>query len=352
MKGWLGKALGLLAVFAIVVCVSSAALGQGMTEKGKLRVYFIDVEGGQATLFVTPEGQSLLIDTGWPGNNGRDADRIVAAAKEAGISKIDYLLITHYHMDHAGGIPQLLDRIPVGTFLDHGPNRELDKGITEKDYADYQKALATGKYKVIEPKPGDVLPIKGFTATVISQDGNLIDKPLPGGGEANSYCAKSEVRPADVTENSRSLGIEINFGKLKLLDLGDLTWDKEMQLVCPNNRLGHIDIYIVSHHGWSQSSSPALVDAIHARVAIMDNGAKKGGSTPILQTIKAAPGLETLWQLHFSEEGGPANNTAEEFIANPEGPDAGHSLELVASKDGSFEVINTRTRATKHYAAK
>jgi beta-lactamase superfamily II metal-dependent hydrolase len=352
VKGWLGKALGLLAVFAIVVCVSSAALGQGMTEKGKLRVYFIDVEGGQATLFVTPEGQSLLIDTGWPGNNGRDADRIVAAAKEAGISKIDYLLITHYHMDHAGGIPQLLDRIPVGTFLDHGPNRELDKGITEKDYADYQKALATGKYKVIEPKPGDVLPIKGFTATVISQDGNLIDKPLPGGGEANSYCAKSEVRPADVTENSRSLGIEINFGKLKLLDLGDLTWDKEMQLVCPNNRLGHIDIYIVSHHGWSQSSSPALVDAIHARVAIMDNGAKKGGSTPILQTIKAAPGLETLWQLHFSEEGGPANNTAEEFIANPEGPDAGHSLELVASKDGSFEVINTRTRATKHYAAK
>jgi len=354
VNSWVRKSIGLVAVILIAGWMISGVTAQAAAGD-KLRVYFIDVEGGQSTLFVTPEGESLLIDTGWPGNNGRDADRIVAAAKEAGISKIDYVLLTHYHVDHAGGIPQLLERIPVGTFLDHGPNRELDKGITEKDYALYQQALATGKYKVIHPKPGDVLPIKdsrGFKATVISEDGNLIDKPLPGGGEANSYCASSEVRPADQTENSRSLGIEINFGKLKLLDLGDLTWDKEMQLMCPNNRLGHIDIYIVSHHGWNQSSSPALVDAIHARVAIMDNGAKKGGSTPVLQTIKAAPGLETLWQLHFSEEGGPINNTAEQYIANPEGPDAGHSLELTASQDGSFDVINTRTGVTKHYSAR
>jgi competence protein ComEC len=349
---WLRKSMGFVAVVLIAGCITSAVTAQAAPAGDKLRVYFIDVEGGQSTLFVTPAGQSLLVDTGWPGNNGRDANRIVAAAKEAGISKIDYVLLTHYHEDHAGGIPQLLQRIPVGTFLDHGPNRELDKGITEKDYALYQQALASGKYKVIHPRPGDVLPIKGFTATVISQDGNLIDKPLPGGGDANSYCASSEVRPADQTENSHSLGIEINFGKLKLLDLGDLTWDKEMQLMCPNNRLGHIDILVVSHHGWNQSSSPALIDAIHPRVAIMDNGAKKGGSTPVLQTIKAAPGLETLWQLHFSEEGGPINNTGEEYIANPDGPDAGHSLELTASQDGSFDVTNTRTGVTKHYAAR
>jgi hypothetical protein len=228
----------------------------------------------------------------------------------------------------------------------------MDKGITEKDYAVYQQILATGKYKEIQPRPGDVLPIKGITATVVSQDGNLIDKPLPGGGEPNQYCKTSEIRPADQTENSRSLGIEINFGKLKLLDLGDLTWDKEMQLMCPNNRLGHIDILVVSHHGWNQSSSPALIDAIHPRVAIMDNGAKKGGSTEPLKLIKSAPGLETLWQLHYSEEGGPANNTAAEYIANPQGPDAGHYLELSASKDGAFEVTNPRTGATKHYAAK
>jgi competence protein ComEC len=352
MKSRLIKSMGLIAIVALAGWMTSAALAQNKAGSDKLRVYFIDVEGGQSTLFVTPAGESLLIDAGWPGNNGRDADRIVAAAKKAGLSKIDYVLITHYHMDHAGGIPQLLDRIPVGTFLDHGPNRELDKGITEKDYALYQEELAKGKAKVIHETPGNVLPIKGFTATVISSDGNLISKPLAGGGEANSYCKGASVPPADQTENSHSLGIEINFGKLKLLDLGDLTKDKEMQLMCPANKLGHVDIYIVSHHGWEQSSSPVFVDAIHARVAIMDNGAKKGGSTPVLQTIKSAPGLETLWQLHYSEEGGPANNTAAEYIANPQGPDAGHGLELVADKDGSFDVINSRTGVTKHYAAK
>ena len=341
---WISLVAGL--VFACAIQSSLSA------ESKALRVYFIDVEGGQATLFVTPQNESLLIDTGWPGEDGRDADRIVATAKKAGLSKIDYVLITHYHADHAGGIPQLVARIPVGTFLDHGPNTEFDKGITEKDYSEYRKVLATGKYKVIEPKPGDTLPIKGFKATVIGSDGHLIDKPLPGGGEANPYCARSEVRPADRTENSHSLGIEIDFGKLKLLDLGDLTWDKEMQLMCPANKLGPIDIYIVSHHGWEQSSSPALVDAIHPRVAIMDNGAKKGGSTPILKTIQSAPGLETLWQLHFSEEGGSANNTPEQYIANPQGPDSAFGIELSASKDGSFDVTNQRTGVTKHYATK
>jgi competence protein ComEC len=339
-------------VVAVGILAGFIVIGQANAAESKLKVYFIDVEGGQSTLFVTPEGHSLLIDTGWPGGNGRDADRIVAAAKKAGLSKIDYVLLTHYHVDHAGGIPQLLARIPVGEFIDHGPNRELDKGITEKDYAVYQQELADRKIGSIHPKPGDVLPIKGLIATVISADGNLIDKPLPGAGEANAYCKASETKPADQTENARSLGIEIHFGKVKILDLGDLTWDKEMQLMCPTNKLGRVDILVVSHHGWNQSSSPALVHAIHPRIAIMDNGAKKGGSTPVLQTVKASPGLETLWQLHYSEEGGDANNTAEEFIANPKGPDAGLGLELTVDKDGSFAVTNDRTNVIKQYPAK
>jgi hypothetical protein len=200
-------------------------------------------------------------------------------------------------------------------------------------------------------KPGDVLPIVGMKATVVSADGKLIEQPLEGGGEANPYCKESEVRPPDQTENARSLGLQIVFGKLKLIDLGDLTWDKEMELMCPANRLGHADVYIVSHHGMNMSNSPALVDALGARVAIMDNGAKKGGSVPALEVINAAPGLETLWELHFSEEGGDELNTADEYIANLPGPDAGHWLELVGSGDGSFDVKNSRTGTVKHYAS-
>jgi beta-lactamase superfamily II metal-dependent hydrolase len=335
---------------AIVLC-AALAHAQNATPS-PLQVYFIDVEGGQATLFVTPAGKSLLIDTGWDANNGRDADRIVATAKGAGLTKIDYVLITHFHQDHVGGVPQLLQRIPVGQFFDHGENRELTPQVT-KDYNNYLDALKTAHLAHAAAKPGEVLPIEGIRVKVVSADGNLIDKPLPGAGQPNPYCKTSETRPPDQTENARSLGTLITFGKLRILDLGDLTWDKEMQLMCPNDKLGRIDILIVSHHGWNQSSSPALVDAIQARVAIMDNGAKKGGSTPVLDTIRKAPGLEALWQLHFSEEGGPAHNTDAEYIANLSGEeDKGNYLKLTANPAGDFTVWNSRTQQSKNYPAK
>ncbi len=323
---------------------------------GKLQVYVIDVEGGQSTLFVTPSSQSLLVDTGWPGHEGRDAGRIVAAAKQAGLSRIDFVLITHFHQDHVGGVPQLLARIPVGTFIDHGPNRETTTPATERGWEAYRKVLATGKYKHFVATPGDVLPIRGLHVEVVSGDGKLIQKPLPGGGEQNPYCAESEKRAADQTENARSLGLFMTFGKVKLLDLGDLTWDKEMELMCPANKLGHVDVLIVSHHGWYQSSSPALVDAITPVVAIMDNGETKGGSTPTLETIRAIPGLKTLWQLHYSDEGGPQHNAPAPYIANLEGTDmkntdAGNYFKVTVSKDGAFSVWNSRTQLAKHYQA-
>jgi competence protein ComEC len=341
------------AACAAMALLASANATSAAPAAGKsLRVYFVDVEGGQATLFVTPEGQSLLIDTGWDGNNGRDADRILAAAKSAGLTKIDYVLITHFHEDHVGGLPQLASRLPIGTFIDHGENRESTDGPTVQGWQAYQALLATGKYKRITPKPGEVLPIQGMQVEVISADGVLIEKPLPGAGQENAACKESERRPADKTENLRSLGTLITFGKLRLVDLGDLTWDKEMELMCPVNKLGHVDVYIVSHHGWQQSSSPAMVWGISPRVAIMDNGAKKGGTPSTWDILETSPHLENLWQLHYSDEGGAAHNVAAEFIANPQGADAGNYLELTGHEDGSFDVFNSRTQETKHYSAR
>ena len=338
------RAVSLFILAAMFVVVKTPA-----AEK-TLRVYFVDVEGGQATLFVTPEGESLLIDTGWPGNNGRDADRIVAAAKDAGLSKIDYVLITHYHDDHVGGAPQLAAKIPIGTFVDHGENRELD-GNSPRLYGAYKALIDSGKYKHIVAKPGDKLPVKGIDVQVITADGAVLDKPLPGAGQANPAC-KDFNSPADKTENPRSLGTLTTFGKLKILDLGDLTADKEKELMCPVNRVGHADIYIASHHGFNQSGSAALVHAIAPRVAIVDNGEKKGGSSSALDIIKSSPGLEAMWQLHFSAEAGTAHNTEPRFIANPAGTDIGDFLELNAQSDGAFAIYNPRTKFATAYNKK
>jgi competence protein ComEC len=336
-----------LQLLAVLLLLAGSRAAAAPSEA--LKIYFVDVEGGQATLFVTPARESLLVDTGWPGS--RDAERIVAAAKQAGISRIDYVLITHFHTDHVGGVAELATRIPVATFIDHGENREESDALTVQGWHAYQKLLSTGKYKHISAKPGDVLPLHGMNVTVVSSDGALIGDRLADGGQANPECTNAPKYPADQTENARSLGTLITFGKLRILDLGDLTCDREIGLTCPANKLGKIDVYIVSHHGWEQSGSPALVNAIAPRVAVMDNGAKKGGSPPVWDIIEKSPRLKDLWQLHFAEQGGAAHNVAPDFIANLEGPDAGNYLELTAYPDGSLDVFNSRTQKTKHYAA-
>ena len=333
-------------IFSQGLCATPAA-----NEK-PLQIYCIDVEGGQATLFVTPQGESLLIDTGWDGFGGRDANRIVAAAKDAGISKIDYVLITHYHSDHVGGAAQLAARIPIGTFIDHGDNTETNDAPTMTGWNAYQKLLATGKYKRISVKPGDKLPIHGAEFIIVNGGGKVLEKPLSGAGAQNENCKPTQQPAADHTENEFSLGLVMNFGNLRLVDLGDLPWAKELELMCPVNKLGHADILIATHHGFNGSGSPALVYGVHPRAAIMENSAKKGGSPSALDIVHNSPGLAALYQLHWSEEGGAAHNSTAEFLANLDGPDSGNYLKINARADGSFDVMNSRTTKIDSYAHK
>ena len=333
-----------LSVLALLVPAPSAK-----AQSKDLVIYAVDVEGGQATLFVAPGGGSLLVDTGWPGNNGRDADRIKAAMKDAGISKIDKVLITHYHNDHVGGVPNLVQRVQVGEFIDHGVNRE-DSDITREDTANYMKAIEGRQRRVVHP--GDTIDIPSLTINVLTADGEHVSsvpgiKPAP-----NPYCATEPKWDLDQTENPRSVGFLLRFGSFRLLDLGDLTKPKEVELVCPNNPIGTVDLYVVTHHGFNQSSARAIVDAIHPRVAVMDNGAHKAGSPEAWQTVHESPGLEDLWMLHTAEGSDAAHNSPDALIANPKGDGDGAWLKIVARRDGSFTVTNSRTAQTKTYPKK
>ena len=328
---------------AAILCLLLAPL---LPAARNMEVFFIDVEGGQATLFVSPAGESMLVDTGWTGFNNRDALRIAAAAKQAGVKKIDYLVITHYHADHVGGVAHLASRMPIHTFVDHGPTGETGKQ-PEQLYGAYMEAVRAGKHLVV--KPGDTIPIKGIQVKVLTANGEEISVPLEGAGKPNDYCAGFQAKAEDKSENARSLGTLISFGKFRILDLGDLTWNKEHELACPNNKIGTVDVYLTTHHGMNISGPAALVHALHPRVAIMNNGARKGGTPEAWQTIRKSPGLEDIWQVHFAVAGGKENNAPDTFIANIDENCEGRYLRLSVQPDGTFTVTNSRNNYSKTY---
>jgi competence protein ComEC len=349
-----------------VIAIAAALLALVQPAARTLDVYFIDVEGGGATLLVSPAGPSLLIDAGNPGE--RDAERIAAVARQAGVTAIDYFLATHYHSDHVGGIPDLTTRLPIKTFIDHGSEMHDEGQFRGSDamFKGYLTARDRGRH--LEVKAGDQVPIPGLEVAIVSSDGAPLKSPLAGGGAPNPLCRDFTPQPEDKSENARSVGVVVRSGRFSLLALGDLTQNKERDLVCPTNLLGPIDVYLTTHHGLNLSGPRVLVHAIHPRVAIMNNGARKGASREAWNTVKSSPGLEDLWQLHYAvqrpgnplfnesgDSGGSEVNVAEPLIANL-AEDAAHSpvyfIKVSARDDGSFTVLNSRNNNTREYRAR
>ena len=326
-----------------------------------LDIYFIDVEGGQSTLLVTPKGESLLIDTGWAGNGtpgskpgepsqSRDARRIVGAARDAGIKQIDYALITHFHADHDGGVVELAQLMPIRHFIDHGslPAEARADAVTNEAFEAY--LAVRNKVEHMEPRPGDRLPIMDIDAVIVSSAGSTVRTPFPGAGSLNAACERSALAPGDSIENPRSTGVVVRFGKFRFLDVGDLSGQPLFELACPNNIIGPVDAYLVAHHGGADVADPATFAAFNPRVAIMNNGLKKGGARATYAVLHHVSGLEDVWQLHRSEAAGETNFGAER-IANLDESTA-YWIKLSAAEDGSFRVLNGRTGEWKNYPAR
>jgi len=339
-------------IAAVIVCQPVAAARN-------LSIYFIDVEGGQATLIVTPAGQSLLVDTGYasdgtpaatPGDPGRarDAQRIVAAARDAGITAIDYLMITHFHPDHDGGVPELTQLLPVRTFIDHGSvgadAEENVKGTLDA-FAAYAAVRAKGRH--LEPRPGDRLPLTQVEATVVSAARKTLVRALPGAGARNPACAAKAPDAQEGKENPRSTGIVLRYGSFRFLDVGDLSGPPLFALACPKSLIGAVDVYLVAHHGGADAADQATFAAFQPRAAIVNNGVTKGGAPETFATLQNLSAKTDTWQLHTSKNPGAAN-FADERIANLDETTA-HWIKVSANRDGSFEIVNGRTGATKTY---
>lgn len=367
-------ALALFLAAALSIPFIADAQNQPAQKSKDLRVSVIDVEGGASVLFVTPEGKSLLIDTGWPPGMGNwprmteapagsitsSADRIVAAAKALGVTHLDYLLMTHYHVDHAGGVQSLLEQMPADTFIDHGPNSEVpppnataNPRMAFSAAANYQKWQAAYQgHKHISPTVGQDLKIGSLHLKFVASDAQVLDAPLPGAGQPNPLCAGvPELARDGGVENVHSLGMLITFGKTRILQLGDNSWNNELKLLCPVNKIGKVDVYFVTQHGMDLSSSPPTA-ALEPLVALMQNGPMKGGDEAPIKTVASFPNLEGFWRLHYSVRY-PDLNPDPNYIANlNQQPDMAYPINLDITPSGKITVTNPRNGFTKTYESR
>lgn len=317
-----------------------------------LEIYWIDAEGGAATLIVTPAGESMLVDTANRTPDDRDAKRIYAATQKAGLKKIDILLTTHFHNDHIGAMQALAKLIPIDMYMDHGESVEIARPNVAAAYKAYVE-LAGAHRRIL--KPGDKIPLKGVDVAVVIAGGQAIAKPLAGAGEKNPTCGDYKPHPNDVDpDNDQSVGFVLKFGKFDFLDLGDLTWNYEPKLICPANLLGRIDLFQTSHHGLDRSNSPQLLAAIQPTVAVMNDGPHKGGPASVFETLRTTGGVQDIWQEHLALDTPKEVNAPENMIANSEAtPDCkGNLLMVSVDANGKFTMTNLRNGFSKSYQAK
>ena len=344
------------ATAAILVLLLSAGSARAQTRN--LDIYWIDVEGGAATLVVSPSGESLLYDAGWE-VDGRDGKRIAEVVKQAGLAKIDSFVMSHYHPDHAGGLTVLSKLVPIGHCFDRGDFVEP----ANQKWKDIYLSACSAKRTIV--KAGDTIPLKGVRVDVVASNGQLIANPLPGGGP-NSLCSSAENKPAEGPENQYMVGSLFSFGRFRFLDLADLDWEKEMELACPVNRIGAVTIYQAGRHGaLDGAGAPGLLYAIKPQVVVINNGPRKGlggpsaGSpkplTKHYERIAKTPGIEGIWQGHLSLfEKDASSNTSEDMIANLEDSAdcKGHWIRASVSPDGRFTITNSRNGLTKSYSSR
>jgi beta-lactamase superfamily II metal-dependent hydrolase len=321
-----------------------------LTMGAPLDIYWIDVEGGATTLLVTPGGETVLMDAGWAGFDGRDANNIKKVLSEvAKKDKIDYFLTSHFHLDHVGGVPALAAVVPITKFVDHGDSVEQANERGKKLWDAY---LAVAQGKRMQVKPGDKLPVKGVDFTIVAARSKFLAQPLVDQGP-NPLCADVASKPLDEGENGKSVGFVVSMGKFDFLDLGDLSWNFENEAACPKNLFGEIDLYQVTHHGMNMSGAPAHIGAIKPKVAVMNNGPRKGGSAETFETLKKQKSLQDLWQVHRAVQVEDSTNANDLFIANmgeTEGCQA-HWIKASVEADGSYTVTNSRNNFSKKYQA-